>query len=396
MAKKVKKMRILIIHNFYDSRINSGENSAVKNEMQLLLEAGHDVTLFSKQNEPHKKMQFSEKFSVGIKFITGRGSKQEFKALLDSKKFDVCHFHNVFPLIGTDVLLEIHNAGIPIVQTIHNYRYRCGAGTNYREGRLCFDCSGHFGALPLISHGCYRNNYIESFGMFFAQRGYQKMMKHISMFIVLSNFSRDALLTFGIESKRIKLKPNFAFRSTLNGSAKPKTIIYSGRLEVDKGLPKLMEAWSQSKASKNEWTLKIAGHGSLFSEVEKFANSAKNVSFLGLLDRKTLLEEIENSRFSIILSEALENLPMVIIESLSVGTPLIVSSNPSLQNFIEKDFTVALPKDFNSWFLTFDQLDSLNYELMSQSSLQEFNEKYSPESSLRALESIYSQVKLLE
>jgi glycosyltransferase involved in cell wall biosynthesis len=232
--------------------------------------------------------------------------------------------------------------------------------------------------------------------MFFAQRGYQKMMKHISMFIVLSNFSRDALLTFGIESKRIKLKPNFAFRSTLNGSVKPKTIIYSGRLEVDKGLPKLMEAWSQSKASKNEWTLKIAGHGSLFSEVEKFANSAKNVSFLGLLDRKTLLEEIGNSRFSIILSEALENLPMVIIESLSVGTPLIVSSNPSLQNFIEKDFTVALPKDFNSWFLTFDQLDSLNYELMSQSSLQEFNEKYSPESSLRALESIYSQVKLLE
>jgi hypothetical protein len=98
-------MRILIIHNFYDSSINSGENSAVKNEMQLLLEAGHDVTLFSKQNEPHKKMQFSEKFSVGIKFITGRGSKQEFKALLDSKKFDVCHFHNVFPLIGTEFQL---------------------------------------------------------------------------------------------------------------------------------------------------------------------------------------------------------------------------------------------------------------------------------------------------
>jgi len=389
-------MRVLVIHNFYDSNRNSGENNVVRNEIKLLSEAGHDVTLFSRQNEPDKKIHPVEKAKIGLKFLSGQGSREEFREFLTNKHFEVCHIHNVFPLIGTDFLLDIYEAGIPIVQTLHNYRYRCGSGVNFRRGRLCFDCSNRLGSLPLIAHGCYRESFAESFGMFFAQREYVQRMKQISRFIVLSSFSKESLLQFGIPGDRIRLKPNFVFRSPTDGIVKSKSIIYAGRLEITKGVPELLRAWSQSTASENGWTMKIAGSGPLSPEVQEFAKAEPNVSFLGHLGREKLFEEIKISRFSIVVSQSLESLPMAILESLSVGTPLISSVNPSFQDIIEEQFAVMLSRDVNYWYLTFDKLDSLNYELMSQKAIQEYEKKYSPESSLSALETIYSEVSFLQ
>ena len=389
-------MRILIIHNYYNSRVNSGENTVVNNEMKLLSEAGHHVTLFSKQNEPDNKMNLSERIKIGIEFSTGQGSSEELKTLLDGHEFDVCHVHNIFPLIGSDIFPIISDAGIPIVQTLHNFRYRCGSGVNSRNGIACFDCSKKIGSLPLIAHRCYRNSYIESLGMFFAQREYLNMMKYISVFIVLSPFSRDSLLQFGIPSSRIRFKPNFTFRSSTDGILRSKVVLYSGRLEAEKGVTKLMEAWDKSSASDAGWTLKIAGSGSLNTKVQDYANNAKKVIYLGQLSHHNLLNEIKSASFSLITSQALENCPMSILESLSVGTPLISSSNPSIQSFLKSSFNKMLPEDADNWFLTFNDLSNLNCELMSKNAIEEYEAKYSPESSLSILETIYSEFKSLK
>ena len=50
-----------------------------------------------------------------------------------------------------------------------------------------------------------------------------------------------------------------------------------------------------------------------------------------------------------------------------------------------------LPGDSEKWFLTFDDLDNLDREIMSKNALAEYDEKFSPESSLSTLETIYSE-----
>lgn len=384
-------MRILIVHNFYNSKINSGENVVVNNEIKLLSEAGHETFLFSKLNEPDKEFDFSEKIRMGINFATGKGSSKELRKLLEENRFDICHIHNIFPLVGSDIFSIISGAGIPIVQTLHNFRYRCGSGMNTRNGISCFDCSKNIGSLPMIVHRCYRNSYIESLGMFFAQREYLNMMKYVSKFVVLSPFASKALLQFGIPENKVRFKPNFTFRTSLDGVFKSKVILYSGRLEIEKGLPKLLQAWDKSSAADSGWTLKIAGSGSLTSKVIDYANNANKVIYLGQLDNQSVLNEIKKASFSVFTTQGLENCPMSLVESLSVGTPLISSVNPSIEYFLKSSYTKMLPGDSEKWFLTFDDLDNLDREIMSKNALAEYDEKFSPESSLSTLETIYSE-----
>src|SRR5258708_13710241 len=68
---------------------------------------------------------------------------REFSALLEKVKPDVVHIHNFFPLISPSVYYACRKAGVPIVQTLHNYRLLCPAATLYRAGDVCEECMQH-------------------------------------------------------------------------------------------------------------------------------------------------------------------------------------------------------------------------------------------------------------
>ena len=82
-------MKILIIHNFYNLNINSGENVVVKNEMMLLRNAGHEVVLFSQENKPDQNLPKLELLKIGIRFLSGYGTSKEISHLLKYEQFDV-------------------------------------------------------------------------------------------------------------------------------------------------------------------------------------------------------------------------------------------------------------------------------------------------------------------
>ena len=63
--------------------------------------------------------------------------------------------HNFFPLLSPAVHEVLHARGIPVVQTLHNYRLFCAAGTFLREGRACEDCVAA-GPWNAVRHACYR------------------------------------------------------------------------------------------------------------------------------------------------------------------------------------------------------------------------------------------------
>lgn len=382
-------MKILIIHNFYNLNINSGENVVVKNEMMLLRNAGHEVFLFSQENKPDQNLPKLELLKIGIRFLSGYGTSKEISNLLKREHFDVCHIHNIFPLIGSRMIGIIQDSKIPIVHTIHNFRYRCGSGVNFRSDKVCHDCSAQNSFTPLIIHKCYRDSYAQSFAMFFAQARYRTSLEKISKFIVLSPYAKQQLVASGIPENLVRIKPNFTDRVLTPKNGFAKSIIYAGRLENEKGLELLLKAWTDSNAGESGWTLKIAGSGSLRTKVECYATQFREVEFLGYLSKPELTKEIAESSFSIFTSQMLEGCPMQVIESLAVGTPIIYRPNESIRDFMNTSYSIKLPENPEDWYLLFNNLNEMEPSEMSKASYIKFEQEFSPEVSLTSLETIY-------
>ena len=58
------------------------------------------------------------------------------------------HLHHVTPLISPCVVRVAGKHGVPVVQTVHNYRHGCVNGLHLRDGHVCTDCVGTRLGLP--------------------------------------------------------------------------------------------------------------------------------------------------------------------------------------------------------------------------------------------------------
>src|SRR5690606_17685340 len=62
--------------------------------------------------------------------------------LVRAEQPDAAHVHNVFPLLTPSLYIGLARAGVPVVQTIRNYRLLCPNGLFYYEGKVCQLCAG--------------------------------------------------------------------------------------------------------------------------------------------------------------------------------------------------------------------------------------------------------------
>ena len=70
-------------------------------------------------------------------------SARKIRALIDDFKPDILHVHNTFPLMSPSIYWSAKKLGIPVVQTLHNYRLLCPQAMLLRNGQVCEDCVGH-------------------------------------------------------------------------------------------------------------------------------------------------------------------------------------------------------------------------------------------------------------
>ena len=140
-------MRVLMLHNRYIQP--GGEDVVFESEAALLRENGCDV-LTHEEHNAHARNLKSLRTAAGT--IWSRQSYEKVHTLLAGHRFDVLHVHNFFPLISPSVYYAARAHGIPVVQTLHNYRLLCPAATFVRDDRVCEDCMGRFAAWPSVVH----------------------------------------------------------------------------------------------------------------------------------------------------------------------------------------------------------------------------------------------------
>lgn len=131
---------------------------------------------------------------------------------------------------------------------------------------------------------------------------------------------KGVILPNPLDLERIPLKYNDKRR---------KEIVASGRLEEQKNLKLLIEAFSEFYKSNSDYKLIIYGQGKLRNELIRLANEnipSSAFSFPGWIPN--LLEKI-NGASMFVLSSDYEGLPNVLIEAMAMGMPVIATDCPS-------------------------------------------------------------------
>ena len=155
----MRKQKVLIVHNYY--QVPGGEDTVVANEKALLEQNGHKVILYSRNNSELKNMNILQKLMLPVNIIFNFKTYSDIKRIIKNKRIDIVHVHNTLSLISPSVYYAAIACKVPVVQTMHNFRFLCPGATFYRDGHICEDCVKK-GLMCSIKHNCYRNSKIQT------------------------------------------------------------------------------------------------------------------------------------------------------------------------------------------------------------------------------------------
>ena len=388
-----RTLRVLLVHNFYQ---NKGAEDGVFFAEKALLEAhGHTVFTYTVDNLINT---FGEKAKAPIEALWSAAAYRHIQELIREKKIDIAHFHNTFFRISPAAYYACRALGVPVVQTLHNYRVLCPAATFYRDGHVCENCLRKKVPLAALRYRCYRSSFAESLGMT-AMLSFHNIIQtwrtQVDVFIALSNFSKSKFVEAGIPESHIAVKSNFLPTPANSTSRRGDYALFLGRLSPEKGLATLFESWAQL----TDIPLKVAGDGPLRSFVETRANALPHVDYLGLLSNGDVMQQLASARFLVLPSEWYEGFPLTLLEAFSLGVPVLASDLGSPAEIVRDDGKIGL------LFKSGDAADLARQakwmwthpaELaqMSENVRREYEEKYTPEKNYAQLLSIYERVLL--
>jgi len=384
-------MNVLFVHNRYIQP--GGEDAVFEAEVSLLRKNKHKVSIFIEDNSKLKKIN---PLKVAIETIWSKNSLTEIQKLIKKEKPNVVHFHNTFLRISPSAYYACKDAGIPVVQTLHNYRLICPGALLFRKRKVCEQCVGKAIPWPGVLHGCWRNSRAGTAlvtTMLAVHRLLKTWTEKVDIYIALTEFARKKFIEGGLPAEKIVVKPNFVEPDP--GAKDYKIgnyVLFVGRLSQEKGLFTLLKAW---KLVKNI-PLKIVGDGSLRESLENFVNRAnlsKKVEFLGRCSRKEVIQLMHKARFLVFPSEWYECFPMTIAEAFACGLPVVASRLGAMAEIVENGrtglhFNTGDPEDLATkveWAWTHPQ----EIAEMGCEARREYEAKYTAERNYEILMEIY-------
>lgn len=391
-------MKILLVHNFYRSSSPSGEDAVFRSEFELLKKNGIEVITYEKHNDD--VVTGLDKLKAALTTAWSRKTYEELKHLIAKEKPDLAHFHNIWYLISPSAYYACKDAGVPVIQTLHNFRMFCANGLLLRDGQVCEKCVG---TLPWkgVRYGCYGSSRLYSIPIALSESIHSiagTWKNKIDAFIALTEFGKKKFVECGLPENRIFVKPNFLSDPPEPSFSDKDYVIFLGRLSHEKGISILIDAARKLKDSAIPLRVRIVGDGSARKELEDKVESEKinGVEFTGRKNFDECMVLLKGARFMVMPAICYENFPMAIREAFACGKPVITSRLGAMAELVQDSKTGLLfepgnPEDLVAkmkWML--ENEDSCIE--MGKNARKEFEEKYTGEKNFEILTNIYKKV----
>ncbi len=321
-------MRVLLVHNDYG--IFSGEEAMVESVARLLMNGGQEVRFLRRSSAEIPGMPFGRvrAFLIGIYSPSAR---REARALLRDYRPDVVHIHNLYPFLSPWILRDFRAAGVPIVMTLHNYRLVCPNGLCLSHHEVCERCAGGH-EYWCVLRNC-EGNPAKSVG--YALRNWvarraRLYLDNVTLYTSPTVFLRDWLAKWGVPAERIRILPNM---NSLEGETGTEGlgdyVAFVGRLSPEKGVDVLLRAARQCP----EIEFRVAGDDAHAGELKR--RSPSNVRFVGKLGREELQNFYAGARMVVAPSLFYEGFPLVIVEAMVKGRPVVCSKIGGLPEIVD-------------------------------------------------------------
>lgn len=376
-------MKILIAHNAYQHR--GGEDMVVDAEVALLREHGHQVEIYHQHNDALEHMP---RAVAAVSAIWSKRSAHEVDALCDRFQPDLIHVHNTFPLISPSLYWTASRRGLPVVQTLHNFRLLCPQAIFLRDGKICEDC---IGKLPwrAVTRKCYRESTAQSAvltSMLATHRAIGTYRERVTRYIALNDFARKKYIEGGLPAPLFRIKPNFVASAIVPTWNNRRGGLYVGRLSSEKGMSVLADAVRLAGDSSD---IDVVGGGPL----EALAKEAFGDHYLGFRPLDEIMDRMSTAQFLVLPSICYENSPRTIVEAFSTGLPVIASRLGALIDIVQDGVTGLLfnpgdPADLAAK-IAWAQSHPADMLRMGQAARAEYEAKYTPERNYEILMDIY-------
>lgn len=336
-------MKILMVNSFNYAR--GGAERCFLDLSALLTAKGHEVIPFCMDHPNNLPSEYAgyfvsymdfptelgrsglrPKLSVAERIIYSREARSKMEQLVADTQPDLVHIHGFIHEMSTSILPPLKKAGLPVIQTLHDYKIVCPNTTFVSHEQVCESCQGHR-YYNVVRKRCKRGSLPASL-LAGAEMYFHEVLglyePNVDLFISPSEFLSRKVREHGVTTP-VEVIPNFINPYTFRPHyEKENYIIYVGRLVRPKGILTLLAAMRHLES---DVQLRIAGSGELEDELRAYvAEHDLNVVFTGHLNTADLTHLMQRALFTVVPSEWYENYSMTVIESLACGTPVVGAS----------------------------------------------------------------------
>lgn len=347
-------MKILLLHDPYlpvTAGAVGGEDNLAKLEFETINKMGHEVIDGRViDNGISKKLNQLRAASIG--------SNSDVLRLIEDTSPDVIHTHNLSQRSG---YAWMNSNKVPVVSSLHNYRLFCPSSIAYRDGQHCIECRDS-GAIRAVKNNCdgIRGKLNASRHLIFQRTNPQI---HIPAIFLISSNVMENVLSPIIPKEKFRLLRN---PGTISNQQSEKPInrrgwIFAGRLTEEKGILDLIKNWPAGEK------LDIAGDGPLRESISELIKNNLNIQLIGTYPpgESKIFTKYEGLIFP---SKWFEGSPLVTMECLATGTPIICSDKSGAKEQIEESKGgVVITGDLTTYKLVEAQANlRANFEIYSQ------------------------------
>lgn len=406
-------MRIVFCHEFYYPR--GGAERYLFELADLLAERGHEVIPFATRSPQNRPTPYERYFVSELDFpallraggvgnglraagraLYSREARTHLAQLLADVRPDLIHVFGFAHYLSMSILDAAGALGVPVVQSLLDYRWRCPNTTFLSHGQVCECCRGgryyqavrrrckrgSLGASLLAAASTYLLDWT---------RGADK----VARFICHSRFLQDKLIAHGLPADRMRYLPHFVnLRNYPPPQGNEPVAVYFGRLSYEKGLHTLLRA-----AAFTGMDTVIVGAGEEEAELrhEAAARGLAHVRFAGPLWGANLHAIVSRARCVVCPSEWYENSPLMVYEAMALGKPVVGAAIGGIPELVEDGVTGLLFRPGDAEDLAARLAQMLAQPELARSygarARQIAEERFAPERHYRNLMAIYEEAQ---
>lgn len=344
-------MKILFVNKFLYP--NGGSETYMLKLGKYLAEQGHEVQYFGMEHKDRcvgnnlnlytENMDFHnsnalQKFKLSLKTIYSKEARQKMLAVLKDFKPDVVHLNNFNFQLTPSIIYAVNDyekeSGnrIKLFYTAHDYQLICPNHMMFNNNSICESCiGGNF--TSCIKGRCIHDSMLKSIIGTAEAEIYNRKNTYdrIDTIICCSEFIKTKLDTNPIFKNKTIAIHNFIDKKIPDVVNKKDYILYFGRYDDEKGINVICECARRLP----ETQFVFAGRGSK----EEIINSIPNIKNVGFKTGNELEALVREAKCTVYPSIWYENCPFSVMESISLGTPVIGADIGGIPELIDNGKT---------------------------------------------------------